>query len=161
MHEPSPFCIRHPLLYCGLRITAWSNEIRHHVKRSSDLERELALKISVMDKHDAWRADGLDKIFPINGEAPEYLVRFETASTGKLKDLFGLGLSLSDEHGVLVAAPLEIRSKWDQPNTVRVEFLIKKVFLERAMLKIRCGTGASETSYTVALNDYAPQKRTP
>ena len=137
---------------------AWANEIRHHVERSSDLERELALKISVMDKNDAWRADGLDKVFPIKGEAPEYLVRFSTTSTGKLQDLFGLGLSLSDEHGVLVSVPLEIRSKWEQPNTVRVEFLIKKLFLERAILKIRCGTGNAETSYTVALKDYAPQK---
>jgi hypothetical protein len=79
---------------CGSPVGA--NEIRHQVKRSSDLERELALKISVMDKHDSWRADGLDKVFAIDGESPEYLVRFETTPTGKLKDLFGLGLSLSD-----------------------------------------------------------------
>lgn len=140
---------------------AWANEIRHHVARSSDLERELALKIAVMDKHDAWHADGLDKVFAIKGEAPEYLVRFETTSTGKLKDLFGLGLSLSDEQGVFISVPLETRSKWDKPNTVRVEFLIKKTLLERAMLKIRCGDGRSETSYTVELKDYAPQKKGP
>lgn len=75
--------------------------------------------------------------------------------------LTGLELSLSDEQGILVSLPLAIRSKRDKPNTVRVEFLVKKTLLERAMLRIRCGNGSSETSYAVELKDYAPQKTNP
>ncbi len=161
---------------CG--VSASANEVRHEVARSSDLERELGYKLSVQDKHDAWRADGLHKIFPITGPAPEYTVRFDATTVGRLKDLFGLSLTLRDVNGILVQVPLETRSKFSDDlaqlhsrmhpdageapsRQLSIQFLIKKEMLNYAVFTIRCGTGMSEESYSIRLIDYAPETTKP
>jgi len=144
-----------------LGFSAWANEIRHQVERSSDLERELAYQLSVQDKHDVWRAEGLDKVFPIKGPAPEYMLRLHATTAGKLKDLFGLTLTLTRADGILVQVPLAIRSKYNKNNEVWVEFLINKELISRAVLTIRCGSPLSEESYAIRLGDYAPEQKTP
>jgi hypothetical protein len=59
------------------------------VQRGSELERELGYKLSVHDKHDEWRSQGFDEVFPIEGTAPEYVVKFRATAVGKLEDLSG------------------------------------------------------------------------
>jgi hypothetical protein len=147
------------IVACGLPASA--SQIRYRVERSSHLERELAYDLSVLDKHDAWRADSLERVFPINGPAPEYMVRFRVATTGKLKDLFGLTLTLEDDHGILVQVPLETRWKFSQDNVVRVEFLVRKTVIDRSVLTLRCGSPLSEQSYTISLKDYVPERNKP
>ncbi len=127
-------------------LPANANERRHLVARSSDLERELAYKLSVQDKHDDWRAQDLNKVFPINGPAPEYVVKFDATVAGKLKDLFGLTLTVTGADGMLVQVPLALRSKWHKENEVSVQFLMKKEMISNASLKIRCGSGLSEVN---------------
>ncbi len=134
--------------------SAWASEIHRQVERSSDLERELAFRLSVQDKHDVWRADGLDKIFPINGPSPEYLVRFHAAATGKLKDVFGLTLTLKDTENIVLHVPLALRTKWNNEDELSVEFLIRKDMIDRADLNIRCGLPNREESYSIQLVDY-------
>jgi len=46
-------------------------------ERSSDLKRTLGCELTVIDKHEAWRAEGLDKAFAIQGPANEYMVRLQ------------------------------------------------------------------------------------
>ncbi len=133
----------------------------------------------MQDKHDDWRAQGLDKVFPIKGPAPEYLVRFDATTGGKLKELFGLSLALTDAHGLLVSVPLETQSIFSEKlaqlkadalglkgdaataRQVSVQFLIKKELITGAVLKIRCGSGISEESYSIRLADYASDAKTP
>jgi hypothetical protein len=45
---------------CALR---GSNVYRYEVKPGSDLEKELGYELSVQDKHDDMRAEGMDEIF--------------------------------------------------------------------------------------------------
>ena len=52
---------------------------RHEVKHDSDLEKELGYTLSVRDQHDDMRAEGVDETFPIEGLAPEYIVKFAVA----------------------------------------------------------------------------------
>jgi hypothetical protein len=144
-----------------LAFSAWANEIHHKVERSSDLERELAFRLSIQDKHDVWRADGLDKVFPIKGPAPEHIVRFDATMTGKLKSVFGLTLTLTGADGIVVQVPLALRTKWHKENEVSVKFLISKDMISRAGLTIRCGLPNLEESYSIRLVDYAPKPGTP
>ena len=144
-----------------LGFSVWANEIRHRVERSSDVERELGYKLSIQDKHDAWRAEGLDKVFPIKGPGPEYMVRFHATTTGKLKDLFGLTLTLTGADGMLVQVPLAVRSKWEKDNEVSVQFLIKKDMINRAELTVRCGLPNLEESYVIRLSDHVPEQANP
>jgi hypothetical protein len=141
-------------LLFGFSLSVCASEIRHQVERFSDLERELGYKLSVQDKNDDWRAQGFDKIFPIKGPAPEYVVKFHATAGGKLKDLFGLTLTVSGADGILVQVPLAIRSKWNKEDEVDVQFLIKKEIINDAVLKIRCGWPNVEGSYAIRLRDY-------
>jgi hypothetical protein len=143
------------VLLLPIAFSTWANEIHRQVERASDLERELAFRLSVQDKHDVWRADGLDKIFPINGPSPEYIVRFHAAATGKLKDVFGLTLTLMDTETIVLQVPLALRTKWNKEDELSVEFLIRKDMIDRAELNIRCGLPNREESYSIQLVDYA------
>lgn len=140
---------------------ALASERRLEVERSSDLERELGYHLSVQDKHDVWRAEGLEKVFPIKGPASEYTVRFRAAMTGKLKDIFALTLTLADADGFKLEVPLALRTKWDKGNEVSVGFLIRKDQINRAQLIIRCGVPNGEESYSIQLVDYAPKLEKP
>ena len=127
---------------------------RHEVKHDSDLEKELGYTLSVQDQHDDMRAEGMDETFPIEGLAPEYIVKFRGSVTGRLKDLFELRLTLSDANGTLLQAPLAIRTRWNKENEIRVQFLIKKELINQAMLTIRCsGSPQEENSYAIRLGD--------
>ena len=127
---------------------------RHEVKHDSDLEKELGYTLSVQDQHDGMRAEGMDETFPIEGLAPEYIVKFRGSVTGRLKDLFELRLTLSDANGTLLQAPLAIRTRWNKENEIRVQFLIKKELINQAMLTIRCsGSPQEENSYAIRLGD--------
>ena len=90
---------------CALR---GSNLYRREIKRGSDLEKELGYELSVQDKHDGMRAEGMDETFPIEGPALEDVVKFRGRVTGRLKDLFELRLTLSDANGTLLQVPLAI-----------------------------------------------------
>ncbi len=149
----------------ALLLTLWvpasAGMVQHQVKRNSDLERMLAYKLSVRDKHDVWRSEGLEKIFPIKGPAPEFIVQFDATTTGKLKELFGLTLTLKDADGLLVQVPLQSRWVFSPEGVVSVQFLIKKSLIGRAVLTLRCGEPAGEESYEIQLGDYAPSPDVP
>jgi hypothetical protein len=59
------------LLVAGCAARA-SNVYNYQVKRGSELEKELGYKLSVQDKHDEERSQGLDAAIPIEGTASEY-----------------------------------------------------------------------------------------
>jgi hypothetical protein len=145
-------CVLFLLLASGQ--PALASQIRIEVGRSSGLERELGYSLSVLDKNDASRAEGVGKASAINVPAPEYMVRFRAAIAGRLTDLFGMGLALADADGILVEAPLEIKLPFDRENHVTVEFLIRKSLIGRATLTLRCGSPLSERSYGIRLKDY-------
>jgi hypothetical protein len=67
--------VRGLLLVVGC--AALGKGIDRQVGRGSELERELGYKLSAHDKHDQWRSEGLDEVFPIEGPAPEYVVKFQ------------------------------------------------------------------------------------
>ena len=159
------------LLACA--VSASASEIKREVARSSPLERELGYTVTVQDKHDAWRAQGLEKVFPIKGPAAEYLIRFEAKNVGRLKSLFGMYLTLGNAKGVVANVPVETRSKFaddlayirrnqregggeSAEREISVELLLNKEWIDRATLTIRCGTGLAEESYVIRLKDYAP-----
>jgi hypothetical protein len=136
-----------------------SDVYRYEVKRGSDLEKELGYKLSVQDEHDEGRSQGMDAVIPIEGPAPDYLIKFRATAAGKLKDLFELDLTLNDGNGTLLRAPLAIGSRWNKENEVDVRFPIKKDLINQAVLTLRCvpsGTIHPETSYSIRLGDYAP-----
>jgi hypothetical protein len=111
----------------------------------------------------------------IKDPAPEYLVRFDATTSGKLKELFGLTLTLTGTEGLLVSVPLETQSKFSEKiaqlkaealglhgdaapaREVSVQFLIKKELITGAVLNIRCGSPKSEESYSIRLADYASE----
>src|SRR5947208_179928 len=119
--------------------TALGKGTDRHVERDSELERELGYKLSVHDKHDEWRSEGTDEIFPIEGPAPEYMVKFQATARGKLSDLSGLVLTVKRPEGILVQVPLAMRSIWSKENEVDVQFLIKKDMIDDALLTLQCG----------------------
>jgi hypothetical protein len=130
-----------------------SDIYRYQVERGSELEKELGYELSVQDKHDESRAEGMDEVFPIEGPAPEYSVKFR-ATAGKLKDLFELDLALTDANGTLLQVPLAIRSIYNKENKVDVRFLIKKDLINQAVLTIRRGgSPQGEASYAIRLGD--------
>lgn len=148
-------------IFLMVAFPTWASEIHHPVARSSELERELAFRLSVQDKHDVWRAEGLDKVFPIQGPAPEYTVRFHAAAAGKLQELFGLTLALTGADGLVLQVPLALRTPWHKKDEVSVEFLIRKDLLSRARLTLRCGQPNGEVSYSIRLVDHAPNPGAP
>jgi hypothetical protein len=136
---------------CALR---GSNLYRCEVKRGSDLEKELGYELSVQDKHDGMRAEGMDETFPIEGPALEDVVKFRGSVTDRLKDLFELRLTLSDANGTLLQVPLAIRTRWNKENEIRVQFLIKKELINQAVLTICCGgSPQGENNYAIRLGD--------
>jgi hypothetical protein len=136
---------------CGAR---GSDVYRYQVERGSELEKELGYELSVQDQHDESRAEGMDEVFPIEGPAPEYSVKFHATAAGKLKDLFELDLALTDANGTLLQLPLAIRSRYNKENEVNVRFLIKKDLINQAVLTIRCGgRPQGEASYAIRLGD--------
>jgi hypothetical protein len=127
---------------------------RYQVERGSEMEKELGYELSVEDKHDESRATGMDEVFPIEGPAPEYSVKFRATATGKLKDLFELDLALTDANRTLLQVPLAIRSRYNKENKVDVRFLIKKDLINQAVLTVRCGgSPQGEASYAIRLGD--------
>jgi hypothetical protein len=131
--------------------------IDRQVERGSQLEKELGYKLSVQDKHDAWRAEGMDAVIPIEGPAPEYLVKFHATAADKLKDLSDLTLTLTRADGIVAQVPLAIRSRWNKENEVDVQFLIRKDLINDAVLTLRCELRSEAGgSYVIRLRDYAP-----
>ena len=129
--------------------------IDRQVERGSQLETELGYKLSVHDKHDEWRSEGLDGVFPIEGPAPEYVVKFHATAAGKLEDLSGLTLTVKRADEIVVQVPLAIRSIWNKENQVDVQFLIKKDMINGAVLSLRCERRSEAGgSYIIRLRDY-------
>lgn len=125
------------------------------VQRGSELERELGYELSVHDKHDEWRSQGFDEVFPIEGAAPEYVVKFRATAAGKLEDLSGLTLTVKHLDGIVVQVPLAIRSIWNKENEVDVQFLIKKDMVNDAILTLHCERRSEAGgSYTIRLGDH-------
>jgi hypothetical protein len=145
--------VRGLLLVVGC--TALGKGIDRQVERGSELERELGYKLSVHDKYDEWRSEGLDEVVPIEGPAPEYMVKFQATAAGKLNDLSGLTLTVKRADGIVVSVPLAIRSIWNKENEVDVQFLIKKDMINDAVLTLRCERRSEAGgSYVVRLRDY-------
>jgi hypothetical protein len=117
------------LLVAG-SIAQGSNLYRYEVKRDSDLEKELGYKLSVQDEHDEQRSQGMDAVIPIEGSASDYWVKFRATVAGKLKNLIGLDLTLSDPSGTLIRVPLAIRTVWNKENQIDVRFPIKKELIQ-------------------------------
>jgi hypothetical protein len=136
-----------------------SDVYRYEVDRGSDLEKELGYKLSVQDDHGEKQSESLDKVVPIEGAAPKYTVKFHAPKADKLKDLFELDLAVNDANGILAQVPLAIRSRLTKENEVDVQFLIKKDWINQAVLAIRCGPWMlvhPEIVYSIHLVDYAP-----
>jgi hypothetical protein len=166
-------------LIWSVAFSAWGSEVHRQVERDSDLERELAFKLTIQDKHEDWRAQGLDKVFKIKGPSPEYVVRFAAKTSGKLKEFFGLALTLSDGKGMLVSVPLETQNRFTEKSAqlkakalglqgeeaavreLSVQFMIKKELIEQAVLTIRCGAGNAEESYGIRLAEYVTKTKSP
>ena len=136
-----------------------SDVYRHEVDRGSDLEKELGYKVLVQDENDEKRSKSPDKVIPIKGAAPRYMVEFRATEVDKLKDLFELDLTLGDANGMLVQVPLAIGSIWNKEKEVDVQFLIKKDLINQAVLAVRCAPRMSvhpESSYAIRLGEYVP-----
>lgn len=133
----------------------------HEVKRNSDLERDLAYTILVRDKHQAWRDQGLEKVFPIEGDAEEYQITLKARKAGKLQDMFGLTLTIGKKDAIVVQVPLAEKTKWHNENEISVEFLLGKEWIDQAQLSIRCGQPHIETLYTIQLADYVSKPSKP
>ena len=69
------------------RCAALGKGIDRRVERGSELEKELGYTLSGQDKHGEWRSQGMDKLFPIEGLAAEYMLKFHATAADKLKDL--------------------------------------------------------------------------
>ena len=85
--------MKHPLALISIALlpaVVSASMALHEVRRGSDLERELDYELQVRDKHQAWRDQGLEKVFPIKGEASEFQINFKAKKAGKLKELFGV-----------------------------------------------------------------------
>jgi hypothetical protein len=139
--------------------TLGSDVYRYEVKRGSDLEKELGYKLSVQDKNDEDRSLGMDAVVPIEGPAPDYSIKFRSASAGKLKDLFELDLTLNDAKDTPLRVPLAISSRRNKENEIDVRFSIKKELINQAVLTLRCAPPTRihpEVTYSIHLGDYAP-----
>ena len=146
------------LLIVGCAVRG-SSVYRYEVDRGSDLEKELGYKLSVQDEHGEKQSESLDKVIPIESATPKYAVKFQAPVTDKLKDLFELDLTLNDANGILIQVPLAIRPRLTKENAVDVQFLIKKDWINQAVLAIRCAPWMSvhpEAVYSIRLGDYLP-----
>jgi len=146
------------LLVFGLAVRG-SSVYRYEVDRGSDLEKELGYKLSVQDEHGEKQSESLDKVIPIESATPKYAVKFQAPVADKLKDLFELDLTLNDANGILIQVPLAIRPRLTKENAVDVQFLIKKDWINQAVLDLRCAPWMRvhpETVYSIRLGDYFP-----
>src|SRR5437773_6944634 len=125
------------LLIVGCAVRG-SSVYRYEVDRGSDLEKELGYKLSVQDEHGEKQSESLDKVIPIESATPKYAVKFQAPVTDKLKVLFEFDLTLNDANGILIQVPLAIRPRLTKENAVDVQFLIKKDWINQAVLAIRC-----------------------
>ena len=146
------------LLVFGLAARG-SGVYRYEVDRGSDLEKELGYELSVHEEHGEKQPESLDKVSPVEGVAPKYTVKFRVPVADKLKDVFDLSLTVNDGNAILAQVPLAIRSRFTKENEVDVQFLIRKDWIDRAVLDIHCAPWMSvhpETVYSVRLEDYVP-----
>ena len=146
------------LLVFGLAVRG-SDVYRNEVDRGSDLEKELGYELSVHEEHGEKQPESLDKVIPVEGAAPKYTVKFHVPVTDKLKDLFELDLTVNDANGILAQVPLAIRSRLTKESEVDVQFLIKKDWINQAVLDVRCAPWMRvhpEAVYSIRLGDYAP-----
>lgn len=66
---------------------------------------------------------------------------------------------MNDGNAILAQFPLAISSRFTKENEVDVQFLIRKDWIDQAVLDIRCApwmTVHPETVYSIRLGDYAP-----
>ena len=139
------------------RCAALGKGIDRRVERGSELEKELGYTLSGQDKHGEWRSQGMDKLFPIEGLAAEYMLKFHATAADKLKDLSGVILTVKRADGIVVLAPLAIRSKCNKENEVGVQFLLKKDMIDDAVSALRCeARSEAGRSYVIRPRDYAP-----
>ena len=139
------------------RCAALGKGIDRRVERGSELEKELGYTLSGQDKHGEWRSQGMDKLFPIEGLAAEYMLKFHATAADKLKDLSGVILTVKRADGIVVLAPLAIRSKCNKENEVGVQFLLRKDMIDDAVLALRYeARSEAGRSYVIRPRDYAP-----
>ncbi len=146
------------LLVFGLAVRG-SGVYRYEVDRGSDLEKELGYELSVHEEHDEKQPQSLDKVIPVERAAPKYTVKFHVPVADKLKDVFELLLTVNEGNAILAQVPLAISSRFTKENEVDVQFLIRKDWIDQAVLDIRCApwmTVHQETDYSIRLGDYAP-----
>lgn len=146
------------LLVFGLAVRG-SDVYQNEVDRGSDLEKELGYELSVHEEHGEKQPASLGKLIPLEGAAPKYTVKFHVPVADKLKDLFELNLTMNDGNAILAQVPLAIRSRLTKETEVDVQFLIRKDWIDQAVLAIRCGPWMRvhpETIYSIRLADYAP-----
>ena len=146
------------LLVFGLAVRG-SSVYRYEVDRGSDLEKELGYELSVHEEHGEKQTESVDKVIPVEGAAPNYTVKFHVPVADELKDVFELALTVNDGNAILAQVPLAISSRFTKENEVDVQFLIRKDWIDQAVLDIRCApwmTVHPETVYSIRLGDYAP-----
>jgi hypothetical protein len=144
----------HTLLAVSLLVIATpalGSQISYKVQKGSELERELAYSLQVVDKHESYRALGIVR----SGPAPEFVISYTAPATGKLIEFFGFQLVVIGSSGLVISAPLGV-TRMPGTGEVRVEFTIEKALLSQATLHIRCGSPVRETTYEVQLHQYSP-----
>lgn len=142
------------LMYSCCSVVSASN-IKYTVEPDSKIERELDYQLTVIDKFDSWRK--YDKNIA-KGPSSEYSVKFRASATGRLKDIFSLSLTVVNKGGLVVQAPLRMRSKYKLNDDIIVEFFINKSLIGDSILILRCGSPLQETSYSVNLGRYVSPK---
>ena len=161
---PSRFAIPRIAIVLGFFLIAEcavraSDVYRYEVKRGSDLEKELGYELSVHEEYGEKQTESRDKVIPVEGAAPKYTVKFHVPVADKLKDVFELALTVNDGNAILAQLPLAMSSRFTKENEVDVQFLIRKDWIDQAVLDIRCApwmTVHPETVYSIRLGDYAP-----
>jgi hypothetical protein len=146
------------LLVIGCAARA-SDVYRNEVDRGSDLETELDYKVSLQEERDEKPSESLNNATPIEGAASKYVVKFHATVAGKLKDVFELNLTVNNGNAILAQTPLAIRSRSTNESEIDVQFLIRRDWINQAVLAIRCAPWMSihpETVYSIRLGDYVP-----
>ncbi len=138
------------VLALSLSSSAFANLVLHHVAPNSPLQKTLALQVHVVDQSVAWQQENM----PVAGSTDDFQVNISAPSTITLQALFGATLHLRDSQGLLLTAPLELRSVYDRNHAVNMQLTIKKTVAASAVIYLRCGTPASETVYEIALSEF-------
>jgi len=134
--------------------TANANLITMQVTKSSQLEADLNYSLTVVDRHNTWRSQGLDKVFTIKGASTEYAVSLKAPVTGKLAKVFGVTLTLREGKEAILSVPVEMKSKFHTKDGIALGFIIAKKHIDKASIALRCGRPNSETLYVIKLKDY-------